>query len=360
MKWKNVPDGHPTDVPLPDGTAVLLQTDSNKVAHFVLVGAGHRVVENIGTADASHDGQVGFTAAAGQYVAFVYHLSNGADGQNAQNVWRLYLFNRTTGKLAVVGEYQKDASGQPVQGGWPQPVMTDQYLYWVQAADTGLPWGGSEIVQYNIARATSRIVYRGLAQALAPFGNELVFTGVPADADRSATDVPWSVLAVDQDSGSSVPAPTGISAAADGAFTMAASDGTIVWNTHDGGINGWRADWGHSVVLVPGLSSNNDANWKRPASMRISGAGEVSIYNQFLAWSADGQYLMDLKTGSFTSLSTRTGDSSPSGAGGLATAGSMLSLEEFTADTRPAVGDPIDFNQTVIDLARLADLPQCS
>src|SRR5699024_9861441 len=112
--WRNVPDLHPTQVPTPDGTAVLLQTASNGVAHFDLVGADHKIIKTIGTATDAHHGEIGFSAAYGQYVAFVYQLSDGADGQNAQNVWLLYLFDRAGGKLTVVAKNPVGASDQPL------------------------------------------------------------------------------------------------------------------------------------------------------------------------------------------------------------------------------------------------------
>jgi hypothetical protein len=346
-----IPDLHPTGAPSPDGSAVLLQTDSGKTAHFTLMGKDRKVAQDIGTIARSNGAQVGFNTVNDKYAAFTYQLTDGTDGRNAQDAWQLYLFDRTTQKLTVVADAPKDAGGQPLRGGWVTPVLTDKYLYWIQAAATGLPWGGSEIQQYNLATGTTRTLYQGLAEALVPFGNDLLFTAVPANADKSVQDVPVAMLAVNQDTGTMVAAPSGITAATDGAFSFATSDGTLVWNTRDGGINGWRADWGHSVVLVPGLDATNSGNWTRPTDMRISGAGTPSIYKQFLVWFADGTYIMDLKTGSFTTLTTRPG--------GVNSSGSMVSLEEYASDTKPNFGDPISMNQTMIDLAKIPAFPSC-
>ena len=335
-------DTEATGAPDPIGQAVVHQANDARGAHLALVGTDQQVVQSIGTLPHSNGSQFSYTAVSDRYIAFIYALTN---GQEAQSLWDLYLFNRATGRLMLVTHSPRDAHGMPLQSGWVEPLLSDTYLYWLQAAQTGLPWGGSELEQYNLRTGHIRTLYRGLVEAEVLVGTSVIYTAVAPRANRAAPEPPMIMAAVDQNSGKPVPVPPGITAAKDGAFSIRYSDGTMIWNTTDAALRAWRQEWGHSITLVPALG------WPLGQKLGLSGPGYPRIYRQFVVWEPGNVYVLDLKTNSFTRLSSH--------AGGEELSGSRLSIEQYTSAVKPTVGTYV-FDQAVIDLATLPDLDACN
>jgi len=324
---------------------VLQEVNHGDRAHFALVGRNQRVVEDIGTVPHPKGAQFTFPSITDRYVAFVYELTDGSDGRNAQDVWQLYLFDRMRHRLTRVASYPRDEHGQPLQSGWVDPILTDRYLYWLQGAQTGLPWGGSEVEQYDLATGKTRTLYRGLATALGVVGRRVIYVAVKPHASRKSTDPPMVVAAADQVTGRPVTAPPGITAAADGANYFRSSGGTLIWDTSDGALRGWNAQWGRSITLMPGNSSS------QTGKLHISGAGYPRIHGRFVAVDERQEDVLDLKTNSFVEVTTH--------AGGGDLSGSRLAIEQYASAKKPAFGGPYYTDQTVLDLAKLPDLPRC-
>jgi hypothetical protein len=342
--WHGLPDSQATGAPAPDTAAVLHQANSAGTARFALVGVGQHVIQSIGSLARPAGAQFAYTAVTSRYVAFVYSLTN---GQQAQNNWDLYLFDRSSKHLTRVARNPHDASGAPLPGGWVQPVLTDRYLYWIQAAKTTLPWGGSDIKQYELATGRIKTVYHGLANAIVVADSKLLFTAVVPDASTKLEAPPMGVSAVDQVSGRPVGVPAGITAGSDGAFTIEYSAGTLIWNTSKGAIRGWNQQWGRSITLVPALD-----DWPLGQQLGLSGPAYPRIYHQYVIWQPGKTYVLDLKTNSFTALSRAPG--------GEELSGSHLAIEQYSSTAEPARVGTYAFDQTVLDLALLPDLGLCS
>ena len=321
---------------------MLHETVHGPTAHIALVGADQRVVEDIGDVPHPPGAQFTYAAITDRYVAFIYVLTN---GQLAQALWNLYLFDRRSHRLTLVAHNPTDKNGNPLPSNWVSPTLAGRYLFWIQGARTGLPWGGSEIRRYDLTTGRTRTMYRGLANVLAPYRHDVVFTAVDPHAPRNLANPPMIMAAFDPVTGHPDTAPAGITAAADGAFALQSSGGTLIWNTADAALKGWNARWGRSITLFPSFS-----DWPLGARLQMSGPGSPRIYHQYVAMYSGNDYVLDLKTNSFVQL-TRN-------AGGEDMSGPALAIEQYTNPGRPARYHYI-FDQTVLRLDQLPDLHPC-
>ena len=340
--WKAATETNASGAPTPDEDAVLDQTNIGSTAELALVGTGHHVLQTVATLPNANGAQFGFTAINASYVAFVYSLTN---GQDAQSHWDLYLFNRATGRLSLVTHNPHDAAGTPLPSDWVQPILTDHYLYWLQAAHTAPPWGGSELQQYNLATGKLRTLYRGLVRAMTVIGHTVLYTAVTAHPNTTLADPPMTVAALAQDSGLPVNPPAGITAGPDGAFTLQYSAGTLIWNTSAGTLRAWRAEWAKSITIVPTAQ-----DWPLAQKLGMSGPAYPRIYHQFVIWQPGNTWVLDLKTNSFVVLSTN--------GGGGDLSGSRMSIEQYTTAVKTTPGHYV-FDQAVFDLSPLPDFAPC-
>lgn len=341
--WHALPETEGLGAPSPDGL-ILQQSNDAKTAHIVLVGRNQRAVQPVATLARPDGAQYGYTAVTAGYVAFVYSLTN---GQQAQSLWDLYLFNRSTGKLALVTHSPRDMHGTPLQGGWVDPILTDRYLIWIQAAETGLPWGGSEVRAYDLTTGTTRTLYRGLASSVTAIGTSAIFTEVAPHTPATVTNPPFTVAMVDLATGRPQPVPAGITAGTDQAFMMRYDAGTLIWNTNTGQLRGWRADWGRSITLLPG---NADV-WPLGQKIGMSGAGYLRIHGHYVVAQDGVPVVLDLKTNSLAVLASH--------AGGEDMSGSTVSVAQYSSETKPVYGQPANYDVTVFNIDGLPDLAGC-
>jgi hypothetical protein len=351
--WHAVPDAHTTQAPLGDGSGVLLETDSgtggNREAHMALVGRDHNIIHDLGTIPAGATSQISFAAASKTAVAFIFNLNN---GQEAQDSWRLYLWTTQSHQLRLVASNPTDAKGQPLHGGWITPTLTSQYLYWIQASANVAGWGGSSLMQYDLATGITRRLYAGLTEAFVPYRNTILFTGIvpdPPHYDPSDTSgAPEQMYAVDQTSGQSLPVPAGITAATDVANNIITDGNMIIWNTWEGGLRAWKASWGRSITLVP----NIDSTWPEIQKLGLSDATMPALYGHFLVFNPSETYVLDLHTNTFAQIVTTPDNEDVTGP--------WMSVEAYTTqnsyDRATNVGT---YNQYLVNLSQLPDLPSC-
>jgi hypothetical protein len=349
LLWRNVADAHPSGPPAPQGTGVLFQSDQGTTSHIGFVGRDHRVVENIGTvANPQHEGQLGFSSVTDSYAAFVYHPVN---GDAASWRWQLYLWDRTARTLQLVARNPVDKSGNPLHSGFVQPVLTSDYLYWIQAASDTTGWGGSALMQYGLATHRTRMLYRGLTESFVPYGSTVLFTGIVAHPPkRTPADTngpPERMYAVEQATGRPVPAPPGITAAADHPNTMVTNGDLVVWAT-DLVIRAWRPGWGKSITLVP-----SGSEWPEGAKLGISGPVYPRLYKHFLVWNSGATFVLDLLTDTFAQLDPADH------AGGEDLSGSILALQPSTNVSSNTAAPTHAFDQYLINLVGLPGLPRC-
>ncbi|UQX89288.1 hypothetical protein M6D93_04605 [Jatrophihabitans telluris] len=320
---------------------MLQQTYKGNVAHFALVGKGQRVVQEIGSIAGRPGAGFTYNVVTDDYVAFVYVLTNvGA----AQNLWRVYLFDRHRNKLTVVATNPVDRQGQPLSGGWVEPVLSKRYLYWLQAADTGSAAGSNELQQYNLATGKIRTLYRGLSEAIVLVGDQVWFSAVDPHAKPTDQDPPMQMAGVDEETGRPVPVPAEITAGKDRSFVMRYGYGTLVWGTFSGNLMAWRPEWGRSITLVP-------FDWPLGEKLGLSGAGYPRIFKQFVVWQPGSTYVLDLKTNSFAELIAN--------AGGEDMTGSQLAMEWYTEAEPKKEAGKWPFDASIIDLSTLPDLDPC-
>lgn len=342
---------HSTQAPTPEGTGVLIQRDAETTVHVLIVGRNQEVVEDLGTVPRPKGelSQLTFDAIDADHVVFAYSLTN---GEAASWRWQLYSWDRHAHKLTLVTANPVDGHGNPLHGGWVHPVLTRKYLYWIQAApDTTGGWGGSELMQYTFATGRTRRLYRGLTEALVPYGDLVLYTaltpGTKPPGETPGQGVPEVVQAVRQDDGTPAPAPQGISLGTDGADTMVSDGDLVAWSAASGAINAWRPEWGRTIVLVPGFSQ-----WPLAQKLGMSDPTMLRLYGHFLVFNPSVVYVLDLTTNSFTPLTSR-----PSGED---VSGSWLQLSEFTTkDSYNKETLEEQSNQHLLNLAELPDLPGC-
>lgn len=348
--WHDQWDHLSTGAPTPEASGVLHEQDTATAAQLSILGANRRVVQSIGRVSRNGQGQYSSDAIDANHVAFVFNLTQ---GNQASNQWVLYLFDRHAGTLRAVARSPVDSKGNPLPGGWVRPVLTADYLYWIQAAPNTSGWGGSALMQYDLGSGQTRTLYRGLTESFVPYGASVLFTALlphapgPSASNNSGTGPPENVQAVDQRTGRSVPAPSGLTAGPDGANTMLADGDLVVWNTWDGAIHGWRPSWGKTITLVPSFSS-----WPEAAKLGLSSPAMPRLYGQFLVWNPSTDYVLDLRTNSFARLTAETSSEDLSG--------SALSLEVYAdAKAYDAANQRIRFDQYLLDLSTLPDLAGC-
>jgi hypothetical protein len=337
--WRDVADAHPTGTPAPQGT----------VSHIGFVGRNHQVVENIGTvSNPQRQGQLGFSSVTAAYAAFVYHPVN---GDAASWRWQLYLWDRQARVLDRVASNPVDKSGNPLHSGFVQPVLTADYLYWIEAAPDTTGWGGSELVQYALATHQKRVLYRGLTESFVPYGSMVLYTGIVAHPPRpspaDSNGPPQRMYAVDQASGKPVPVPPGITAAADHPNTMVSNGDLVVWST-DLVIRAWRPGWGRSITLVP-----SGGEWPEGSRLGISGPVYPRLYKHFLVWNSGATFVLDLLTDTFAELDP------PDHAGGEDLSGSILALQPSTNVSSNTAAPTHAYDQYLINLATLPGLARC-
>jgi len=347
--WRNVSDAHPTSTPAPQGTGVLFQSDRGTVSHIGFVGRNHQVVENIGTvSNPQRQGQLGFSSVTAAYAAFVYHPVN---GDAASWRWQLYLWDRQARVLHLVASNPVDRAGNPLHSGFVQPVLTADYLYWIEAAPDTTGWGGSELVQYALATHQQRVLYRGLTESFVPYGSTVLFTGIvahpPKPTPADSNGPPQRMYAVDQSSGRPAPVPPGITAAVDHPNTMVSDGDLVVWAT-DLVIRAWRPEWGRSITLVP-----SGGEWPEGSRLGISGPVYPRLYRHFLVWNSGATFVLDLLTDTFAELDP------PDHAGGEDLSGSILALQPSTNVSSNTAAPTHAYDQYLIDLATLPGLPRC-
>jgi hypothetical protein len=350
LLWRGVADRHPTDAPAADGSGVLLEEDGGGVAHMVIAGPGHATVRTVGDVpDPGGQGQVSFNAMTADYAAFVYSPLN---GDQASFVWQMWAWDRHAGTLTEIAHNPVDAAGHALRGGWVQPVLAGTDLYWIQAAADSTGWGGSALVRYSLTRHTQAVVYHGLVTSFVPYRNKILMTALTAGAvaptpTTQANGPPLSTYTLDPGTRTLSPGPAGVTAGADAPNTMTSDGDLVLWST-DQVVRAWRASWGRSITLIPDASG-----WPAGARLGLSGPTYVRLYGRFVIWNPGANYVLDLVTNSFAQLQPHPGSDE--------LAGSIASLEQYTSTAPP---DPsaqtFQFDQVLLDLRPLPDLPACS
>lgn len=317
------------------------------LSDIVVAGRDRRTVRTVGQQPQGY----AWSASNSRWIAFV---GGNEPGVSDYNHWTMWLWDSRTGTLRAVARNPVDARGRALPGYYVLPVLTDNYLYWIQAApdirhlsDTG---AGSEVVQYDLATGRKRVLYDGVAAAVRPYRGSVLFTAVPpgpktghivaASGNRNMV-----VRAVDEQTGKEVPAPKGLTAGRDGAFTMVSNGDLVAWNRWQGGIAAWRPSWGKTLLL-----SQDDGG---PGGLRdLVGADSLGLYRQFLIFRAAGrQWVLDLRTDSIAALTPHVGRVAFG-------AGHYLSIWQSNG---PNGANTMKYGYTasLIDLAKLPDLPGC-
>lgn len=170
-------------------------------------------------------------------------------------------------------------------------------------------WGGSALQQYNLHTGRTRTLYRGLAEAFVPYGDDILFTALvpnPPEVDTKGNGAPEQMYAVNQRTGKPTRPPSGITAAKDGADTFQTDGDLIIWNAALGALRAWRPVWGRSISLLP-------QEWKLAYKLNISAPANPRLYKHFIVWQPSVTYVLDLRTYSFARITPRVSESDVSG-----------------------------------------------
>lgn len=339
--------------PTPEGTGVLAQSDADAAhEHVAIIGHDQNVVEDYGTIPRTTGdlSQITFDSIDSNHLAFVFSLTN---GDAASWRWRLYLGDRHNHQLILVASNPTDGHGNALHGGWVHPVLTDKYLYWIQAApDTTGGWGGSELMQYTLATGKTRRLYRGLVESFVPYGNDVLLAALtpgtkPPGPTASQQGIPETIQAFNQGDGTPAAAPSGIALGYDGADFMETDGDIVIWDNAKGALLAWRPQWGKTVTILPSFIDSPLAQ-----KLGMSNATMPRLVGHFVIFQTGEIYVLDLKTNSFARL-TNT-------ASGEDLSGSALMLWELTSQDsyNKATGEE-QTNGYVMNLSGLPDLPGC-
>ncbi len=300
----------------------------------MLRGAGGKVVRVLGAvsmpAGAGGDGGAGYDDSDARRIAFVNQLGKG-------KAWTLAVWDKRTGALTMVASSPRDAEGRVLYGDYVTPVLTSDFLYWIQASvevdhvtGTGV---GSELMQYSFATGRTRVLYDGLAEAFVPYGKRILFTAPPNGArGNDGRPARLVVHALDQSTGQPARIPAGLSAGRDAAFRMVTNGYAIAWISAPGNeVRVWTPAWGRTITVARGAMD------------------DLGMYRQFLVYrdQAGKITVMDLAADSTAKLVKHNGFPD--------LGGHYLGLWQATTDD-PTNGAYVSY---LIDLAKLPDLPSC-
>lgn len=341
----------PTSGPSPAPVAgLVVDRDHGAAATFELVGRHAQPTRILGTvARRSPGGTLGGEAADSQDIALLYQY--GA-GDSLQDSWTLYLWRRSSGHLVAVARNPTAPTGTALRGGFIQPVLSGDYLYWIQASVTPRTRVlGSELMQYDIARHITRIIYRGLVTAAGVDGDRVLFATGQQPAHRYAPPTRYTMRVADQATGRLLPALPGLRLGGDRPDLIVSNGDLVVWDTQAGGLRAWRPAWHRTRTLLPTLNGNAPRALADAASVR-----DLGLYRQFLTWDvgSQGDYVMDLRTDSLTQLTPHFGQ--------VASAANLLQAWQYDTpgtNKNAALEGNYRYHEYVIDLATAPDLPTC-
>jgi hypothetical protein len=346
--WRGVWDWAGTGTPTPEGTGVLYASHDGDRAHITLRGRDGRTVEDLGTVARTPTTQMPSSAATRDYIAFILTLAN---DESASRRWRLYLWDRATKKLSMIAKNPVDPHGEPLQGGWVEPVLTSKYLYWITASKT-VPsgWGGSSLMQYTLATGRTRALYQGLTESFVPYRDIVLYTALIPNPPNVATDTgagaPERVYAVEQDSGRPVDPPAGITAGEDAANTMVTDGDIVIWNAALGAVRAWRSSWGRSISLLP-------QDWPEAFKLGLGAPAHPRLYRHFLIWQPSETYVLDLQTDSFAQVTPKVSE--------FEVSGPILSVEDTSTPLEVSKRRHLEeqWDQHLMNLAELPHLRRC-
>jgi len=335
--------------PMPDGSGVLVASDLGVVPTRITVqGAGQQVVQDFGTVDnPTGQGQWSYSSADADHVVFAYEFTI---GEQQSDRWAIYVGDRRTMRLTEIARNPVDSDGVALPSVWVRPVLTRDYVYWIQATRDKTPWGGNELMQYSFATGSTRVIYHGMALGFVPLGSMIVFGALAPDAPPPPTDgglwvFPEIVEAVDQATGLPVEPPAGLDFAQDNPDSVISDGDIVVWSTPKMELRAWRAAWGRSITLVPRI-------WWPEQKLGVNAVDDPQIYGHFLSWR--GGWVLDLTTNTFASLTTANGSDCVSGSGDWL---AWCDLDPGSSNPAPPGGNP--YTQYLINLKGLPDLPGC-
>ncbi|MCL2781182.1 MAG: hypothetical protein FWD74_06795, partial [Actinomycetia bacterium] len=166
--WSGIRSSAIPGAPTPEGTGVLYASDPAATENVTIAGKGGQRVEAVGAVeDPTGQGQYTHGAIDADHVAFGFLLTSGGAGSSD---WVIYLGDRHTGELKAIARNPVDARGVALQSGWVEPILTGDYVYWLQPTPNPGPWGGNELMQYSIKTGKSRSLISGLIDAYVPYG----------------------------------------------------------------------------------------------------------------------------------------------------------------------------------------------
>ena len=209
--WNGVDDQLPAGVPAQVGGdyGVLHQQAGPAGVQVSVLGADRRTLAQLGTVAATpaEQGGISYASADDSRIAFVYNL---ATGEDQQNTWKLYLWDRASGRLQVVAHNPTTAAGVALRGGWVHPLLNGNFLYWVEAvAGTSPTTPGSRLRQYDLTTGRTRTLYSGLTQSYVTYRDQVLFTAAAGGTNADGTPR-FAMRAVLADSGAAVTPPVGL------------------------------------------------------------------------------------------------------------------------------------------------------
>ena len=349
--WTGRWEQHEPQAPAADGTGVFNQTDAGGRAEFAFLGHDGQALEQLGSLPHPAGAQYTFVAATTRWVAFVYVPTN---GDAAQRLWSLYLYDRVRHQLLRVARYTADRAGHPLPSGWVRPYLTSDYLDWIQSTPNVNGWGGSEIEQYTLATGTTRVLYRGLTTALATYGRLVVFTALkpglprPTPAQASSQNPPMTVGAVDQDTGRPVTLPPGLTVGTDNPYAIDSFGDLLIWTTNGGGVRAWRPHWARSITILPALA----AGWPPTVQYSLTGPTLPRLYRQFLLVGLGHVWALDLRTNTLAPLTAHPGVEDVTG--------SYVALGQNADDPIRTSAQGTRSDESVLNLAHVPDLPSAA
>lgn len=329
---------------------VIAEIDRGSRSQFEVLGEKAKPLQLLGTIPRIHGGTLGGQAADAQGVALLYEY--GA-GDQLQNDWTLYLWRRDQNRLVTVAHNPSSPSGQALNGGFVQPILSGENMYWIQASISGSTHQlGSELMQYNMVTQKTYVVYKGLVTAAGIDGSRVLFSAAIQRSGDVKPPTRFKMLEATQSNRKLLPPPSGLTLGSTRPYAIVSNNNLIVWDTQAGGLQAWRPNWRATKTILPTLGTTERAKLAAAASVR-----DLGIYSHFLMWDvgSQGDYVMDLKSDTLARLTRHFGQ--------VASSGHLLQAWQYDSagtNKSAALNGEYTYTQYLIDLNDAPDLPACS
>lgn len=261
----------------PGGAWTVLQSSSAEKREIALLEGERQTVAEL--ADPVEH-QIGSADYDGQWLAYDI-----VEGRQLQSPWKLYAWDKASGKSEMIAEAALNRDGTAVPGPLIQVAVRSGRLFWAQ----GTGDGKSSVFAQDLGAGGEReTLFEGVADTPFTAGGMLVWLQGDQDGRQPR------LAAVSQDTLKAAKLPPVIAKLRD--IAGVASDGrTWAWvsGEQERKLMVWRTGWPKPLALVRGT---------------VGGVEQVQVSGDLVSWrSTEAAFALDLRSRSYTQVTPQYG-----------------------------------------------------